>query len=639
MPYAIRNSHIQHLPTLVANQIAAGEVVERPASVVKELLENSLDAGATEVEIEIEKGGINLIRVRDNGCGIRVNELALALNRHTTSKIKCIEDLESLSSLGFRGEALASIAAVARLTLISHFHEANTGYTLQINDIQEMSEPVPIASPVGTCIEVHELFYNTPARRRFLRTPQTEFNHIQETVKKLALSCFNVGFSLKHNRKVLTSLPPATTESLQQQRIAKLCGQEFLEHTLDVHEDREALQLHGWISMPTYSRSQANMQYFFLNGRFIRDKLINHAVRQAYRDVLYRDRHACYVLYLTLDPKLVDVNVHPTKHEVRFAESEQVHHFIVATLQRHLATTMPKTEENTQPQSIVATEPEKITKNTESTLPSLTYHIQPKPTRSAVQETLQTYQTLAAPNSSKITVPQVSNAFESEKTENFTEKITVPQVSNAFESEKTENFTEAIMPPLGYALGQLLGIYILAENKKGLVLVDMHAAHERITYEQLKVVWQTKKNNDVQQLLVPETLSLNDQEIATAKQYETFFKRLGFKFDFSDKKHLLILEVPNVLQKTNIGTLVQDVLADLIYLGVSDRIEEQILTKLASIACHRSVRANHQLNLAEMNNLLRQMEHTERSNQCNHGRPTWIQLTQKELDALFMRGK
>ena len=603
--------HIQRLPPLVANQIAAGEVVERPASVVKELLENSLDAGATQIEIDIEKGGANLIRVRDNGCGIRPEELVLALNRHATSKIHCIEDLDNLHSLGFRGEALASIAAVARLTLTSHFHEADTGYSLQMNDVQTIPEPVPIASPVGTCVEVHELFYNTPARRRFLRTPQTEFNHIQETVKKLALSCFNVGFTLQHNRKVLLNLPPATTGQLQQQRLAKLCGQEFLNHILVVQEARETLQLHGWISKPTYSRSQADMQYFFLNGRFIRDKLINHAVKQAYRDVLYRERHACYVLYLTLDPKFVDVNVHPTKHEVRFVESEQIHHFIVATLQRHLAETMPKSSEDLQSPQPISEDTLKTEEKIASSPTKLPiYQVAPRISSSAVQESIHTYQVLTKPE----------------------------ELTNSPSEKNVEDFTATALPPLGYALGQLLGIYILAENDKGLVLVDMHAAHERITYEQLKTVWQTQQN-DVQQLLVPEKLSVNEQEVAIAKEYETFFQTLGVTFDFSQEHYLTILTVPPLLQKTDVASLIQDMLADLAHLGVSDRMEEYILAKLATFACHHSLRAHHQLNLAEMNNLLRQMEQTERSNQCNHGRPTWVQLTQKELDALFMRGK
>ncbi len=603
---------IHTLPKLLANQIAAGEVVERPASVVKEVLENSLDARADHIEIDIEQGGVALIRIRDNGFGIRRDELLLALNRHSTSKIKNLDDLERINSLGFRGEALASIASISRLILNSRFYNEEMGHCVRLDGHEKVAKPEPVAHPVGTTLEIRDLFYNTPARRKFLRTEKTEFGHVHETIKRLALSRFDVSFKLTHNRKNLMSLKVAQHEEEQLQRVALLCGAEFIDHVLKINEDSDDMQLSGWITQPTYSRSQPDMQYFFVNGRIVRDKFINHAIRQAHEDVLYSGRHPSYVLYLKIDPGEVDVNVHPTKNEVRFSQSQQVHHFLVHTLQNHLAQTSPghigPPSETHIPerQSIVLPPSTLSTKDTtESAKPFLQYKID-RPSVSAIHETRETYEALQTP--------------------------LLPKKS---EEAKSDN---KIIPPLGYALAQLRGVYILAENADGLILVDMHAAHERITYERMKSVWQAN-NSSAQVLLVPISVAVSEHEAEIAEQHFNLFNKLGFDINRVGQETLVVRQVPTLLSDANIPVLVRDVLADLSHLGVSPRLQENMQEILATLACHSSVRANRQLTLSEMNALLRDMEKTERSNQCNHGRPTWTQLSMKELDSLFLRGR
>ena len=581
------------MPTLIANQIAAGEVVERPASVVKELLENSLDAKADNIEIEVEQGGVALIRVRDDGFGIRHTELAIALNRHSTNKIRDLDDLEHINSLGFRGEALASIASISRLILSSHFHDEDRGYCIRLHSIDTSLTPEPVAHPLGTTVEIRDLFYNTPARRKFLRTDKTEFNHITETVKRLSLSRFDVGFKLTHNRKLIITLKPALTEEEQLQRVATLCGPEFIEHVLKIGKNSGEIKLSGWITQPTYSRSQPDMQYFFVNGRIIRDKLINHAIRQAYEDVLYSGRHPSYVLYLTINPNEVDVNVHPSKNEVRFIQTGLVHGFLVATLKDYLATTSPVNpiEPNTDKTELISTFAPKY--------PSFST----PPSAAQIRETNQIYQALQ------------------------------PEVL----ADNEVNEIRAI-PPLGYALAQLHGIYILAENINGLVLVDMHAAHERITYEKLKAAWQLQ-DVTVQSLLVPITVTVSEKEAEQAEQHLKLFEQLGFEISRAGPEILTVRQIPALLIDSDIAKLIADVLADLSQFATSSRLQEHELEILATSACHNSVRANRHLTIGEMNALLRDMETTERSNQCNHGRPTWIQLNLKELDSLFLRGR
>ncbi|RKZ42707.1 MAG: DNA mismatch repair endonuclease MutL, partial [Gammaproteobacteria bacterium] len=589
------------LPPLIANQIAAGEVVERPASVVKELLENSLDAKADNIEVDIEQGGIALIRVRDNGFGIRQKELLLALDRHSTSKIKDLDDLNRINSLGFRGEALASIASISRLMLSSRFYNDEVGHCVRLEGQVEPSTSEPIAHPVGTTLEIRDLFYNTPARRKFLRTDKTEFGHIHETIKRLALSRFDVCFKLTHNHKTLMALKVAPTEEEQLQRVAMLCGPDFVEQVLNIQETSSELQLTGWITQPTYSRSQPDMQYFFVNGRIIRDKLINHAIRQAYEDVLYSGRHPGYVLYLKIDPSELDVNVHPTKNEVRFAQSELVHHFLVNTLQNRLAKTSP---------SQVGGPPIHPPQTSPATSTHKQLNLPKRPSASAIRETTQIYEALQAPLLSEESFPDP-------------EDYTIPSQP---------------IPPLGYALAQLHGVYILAQNAEGLVLVDMHAAHERITYEKMKSTWQAD-NLSAQILLVPVTVSVSEHEAEIAEQQLELFNQLGFEISRAGPETLIVRQIPMLLTDANVTMLVRDVLADLSHFDISNRLQENVQKILATLACHTSVRANRQLSLTEMNALLRDMENTERSNQCNHGRPTWTQMSLKELDSLFMRGR
>jgi len=597
---------ISLLPIHIANQIAAGEVVERPASVVKELLENSLDAGATSIEIDIERGGIHLIKIHDNGHGIRHDELTLALSRHATSKIKRLEDLNQITSLGFRGEALTSIASVSRLILYSHFHQAENGYCIRLKEQENIPIIEPVSHPMGTTVEVRDLFYNVPARRKFLRTEKTEFTHIYEMLKRLALSRFSVHFSLKHNQKLLFNLRIASDEIQQLQRISTLCGQEITTSLLPIKQNTEDLQLTGWISHPTHSRGQPDMQYFFVNGRSIRDKLINHAIKQAYQDVLHHQRHPCYFLFLQVNPENIDVNVHPTKNEIRFAESQLIHRFIVKTLQNHLAKPLLSNQSTIKQSDNIASEtPPVITKN-DSPFNQLP-HDYPKPTpvrSQQVQETIQLYQALAVP------------------------KTPHPEPEQIVISQETEK--------LGYALAQLHNIYILAENKEGLLLVDMHAAHERILYEKMKSALQNQ-SLQVQKLLMPLSVSITVQESEVIEL--DLFSQFAFDLQLISPELLIVHQIPALLHQVNISLLIKDILADLLHLGVTNRLQVTNDAILATLACHSAVRINRQLSLTEMNQLLREMEQVQRSDQCNHGRPTWVQLTNKELNQLLLRGR
>lgn len=606
-------SPIRLLSAQLANQIAAGEVVERPASVIKELLENSLDAGAQRIEVEVEQGGVRLIRLRDDGCGIPADDLALALSRHATSKIGSLEDLEAVGSLGFRGEALASISSVSRLTLTSRTADADAAWSVRVEG-RDM-EPIlqPAAHPQGTSVEVRDLFFNTPARRKFLRTEKTEFNHVDEVVRRLALSRFDVGFSFAHNARQLYQLRPAHNDLERERRLSLLLGSGFIEHALvvDMQAEASGLRLFGWITQPTHSRSQPDQQYFFVNGRIIRDKVVNHAVRQAYQDVLYHGRHPAFVLYLELDPAGVDVNVHPTKHEVRFRDSRLVHDFIFRSLHRAIAQMRPQpvesaAEVNTRVQaaSELAHEPPEQQ--------SMRFRPAQVPVQAgAVREQLASYAQLATPQQ-------------------------MPDLQG--HSQSSDSSETAELPPLGFALAQLHGIYILAQSADGLVLVDMHAAHERIVYERMKLALVEERLRS-QPLLVPVSLAVSQAEADLAEREQALFDRLGFVVERLGQETLVIREVPVYLARADVEQLLRDVLADMREHGRSHRIEAQIDALLGTMACHGAVRANRQLNLAEMNALLRDMEATERSGQCNHGRPTWIRLSLSELDKLFMRGQ
>lgn len=591
---------IRLLPPQLVNQIAAGEVVERPASVVKEVLENSLDAGARRVEIDIEQGGHALIRVRDDGVGIARDELALALARHATSKIASLEDLEQVASLGFRGEALPSIASVSRLTLTSRTADAAAGWRVVGDGSERVPMPEPAAHPPGTTVEIRDLFFNTPARRKFLRAEATEFKHIEEVVRRIALSRFGVDITLGHNQRVLWRLPAAETRAQRDQRIAKLCGQPFIDQSLHLEHAAAGLHLSGWIAQPTFSRSQADLQHFFVNGRMVRDKLIAHAVRQAYQDVLFHGRHPAFVLYLEIDPATVDVNVHPAKHEVRFRDSRLVHDFLFRSLHEALADVRPGADVATSATAIAAIS---TPRSAERIVPQQ----QPMPLR--VAEQLTSYAALHPRADVEPAAPAL------------------PAVD-----------AEHAAAPLGYALAQLHGIYVLAQNAAGLVLVDMHAAHERITYERLKRGFDDEGIR-AQPLLVPVTVAVSEREAALAEEAAAVFAELGLEIDRLGPERLVVRQIPTLLRDADVPTLVRDVLSDLSEHGFSTRLREAHNAVLATMACHGSVRANRQLSIAEMNALLRDMERTERSGQCNHGRPTWVQLRLEELDRLFLRGQ
>jgi len=618
---------IQSMPVQLVNQIAAGEVVERPASVVKELLENSLDAGATKVVIDVEKGGSKLIRISDNGHGIHKDDLVLSLSPHATSKIRSLDDLEEVTSLGFRGEALPSIASVSHLKLTSQWQGSDETWQVTM-DNSRAGDITPAANQPGTTIEVRDLFFNVPARRKFLRTEKTEFSHLDDVVKRISLSRFDVDISLRHNQRVVKQLRAASSRLEQEKRIAEICGPAFVEQAAYMDFDFEGLRLWGWIAQPTFSRSQADMQYFYVNGRVVKDRLVTHAVRQAYSDVLFHGRHPAYVLFFECDPATVDVNALPGKHEVRFRQSRQVHDFLFRAIHKSIAEITvgdAKTHDYSQ-------------------------YAQPSHAGSADS---QQHDVNTAGQHFQQPVSQVSMPFAvAEQRRAYTEFATYP-TANAANSADLARFIDSRdaatssegsaemppdMPPLGYARAQLHGIYILAENAQGMVLVDMHAAHERITYERLK----TAREGDgisSQPLLVPLVLSVSAKEAQLVEDNGELFSQLGFEVDRVADESIKLRQVPVILSNTDVESLLRDVLSDLLVHGRSSRIQQEINEILSTMACHGSVRANRKLTIEEMNALLRDMEITERSGQCNHGRPTWIQLSIAELDKLFMRGQ
>jgi len=609
---------IKRLSPQLANQIAAGEVVERPASVVKELLENSIDAGATQIEIDIEQGGIRLIRIRDNGKGMFKEDMPLALSRHATSKIYQAEDLERVNSLGFRGEALPSISSVSRLSLRSRTADDENGWQLQGDGREIASDPEPVAHPLGTTLEVRDLFYNTPARRKFLKTEKTEFSHLEEVIKRIGLSNYSVGISLRHNQTPRLNLHPATTQEAKEKRIANVCGKPFIENSIYLEIEAVGLKLYGWVGLPTFTRSQGDLQYFYVNGRMIKDRLVTHAVRQAYHDVIYHGRHPAYVLYLEIDPALVDVNAHPTKHEVRFRESRTVHDFIYRSLHHALGKVRPGDEE----------------KKTESEF------VNASPASYTASETAQG-------NSSSVSRPQMTQQDNmalqvAEQMAAYRSLHSMPSSAPAVipdqQTAKNSLGVAEGMPPLGFAIAQLHGIFILSQNEQGMIVVDMHAAHERITYERMKTAYENE-NIISMPLLVPLNISVSEKEAAIADENHQLFSNFGFEVDRLGVETVVVRQIPSMLKDANIDGLVRDVLADIIRFGSSERIRQSVNELMGTMACHGSVRANRQLTIPEMNALLRDMERTERSGQCNHGRPTWVQLSMKQLDALFMRGQ
>ncbi len=632
-------ARIELLSPRLANQIAAGEVVERPASVIKELLENSLDSGAKRIDVDVEQGGVKLLRVRDDGRGIPADDLPLALARHATSKIRNLEDLEQVMSLGFRGEALASISSVSRLTLTSRTRDADQAWQVETEGREMASRVQPAAHPVGTSVEVRDLFFNTPARRKFLKTEKTEFDHLQEVIKRLALARFDVAFHLRHNGKTILSPHEAHDDAARARRVAAICGAGFLEQALPIEIERNGLHLWGWVGLPTFNRSQADMQYFFVNGRAVRDKLVAHAVRQAYRDVLFNGRHPTFALFFEVDPSAVDVNVHPTKHEVRFRDGRMVHDFLYGTLHRALGDVRPE-DQLAAPAAVTGMvrptglEAGEFGPQGEMRLAANALLEQPQAqpsfntTQAAGSAAGAGFQYQYSPRPQSVGVP----AAEAQAA--YREFFAPLPEANATALPAGQDD----IPPLGYALAQLKGIYILAENAQGLVLVDMHAAHERIMYERLKVAMASEGLSG-QPLLVPESLAVSQREADCAEEHVSWFQRLGFELQRLGPETLAIRQIPALLKQAEANRLVQDVLADLMEYGTSDWIQAHLNELLGTMACHGAVRANRRLALPEMNGLLRDMESTERSGQCNHGRPTWTQLGLDDLDKLFLRGR
>ncbi|MBB5016669.1 DNA mismatch repair endonuclease MutL [Rehaibacterium terrae] len=600
---------IRQLPDVLVNQIAAGEVVERPASVVKELVENALDAGATRLDIDLEEGGIRLIRIRDDGGGIASGELPLAVSRHATSKIATLDDLEQVATLGFRGEALPSIASVSRFALISRTADAAHGARLEV-DGGRVGEVVPHPHPAGTTVEVRDLFYNVPARRRFLRAERTELGHIEEWLRSLALARPSVELRLNHNGRLLRHYRPLREGADPLARVAEALGEDFTRQCLRVDHAAAGLRLHGWVGLPTASRSSADQQYFYVNGRAVRDRVVAHAVKQAYADVLFHGRHPAFVLFLELDPRRVDVNVHPAKHEVRFRDGRLVHDFVFRTLHEALADTRAGAVATAEAKAPLPAVPSAATRAAWAPAP------QQGGLGLSVREQVANYAALYG-------APAVAASIAT---------APLPAAGEA------EGEAEGEAPPLGYALAQLHGVYVLAENAHGLVLVDMHAAHERITYERLKRA-QEGEGIRAQPLLVPLSLAVSEREADAAEEHADALASLGFELQRSGPQSLSVRSIPVLLDGVDVRQLVLDVLADFIEHGGSRRVEQERNGLLATMACHASVRANRRLTVPEMNALLRDMEATERSGQCNHGRPTWVQLGMADLDKLFLRGR
>lgn len=636
---------IRQLPEHLINQIAAGEVIERPASIVKELVENSLDAGATRCQVDIEQGGLERIRVRDDGRGIAADELELALSRHATSKITSMSDLESVGTMGFRGEALPSIASVSRLTLSSKTHDAETAWLLRYrHDGTLEKEPAP--HPAGTTVDVRSLFYNVPARRKFMRTPRTEYSRCEAVVKTLAMANSHCAFTMTHNSKATFECKAADSQPLRNTRITRILGKPFGEAARVVEiegpvVDGSQLYLRGWVADPSFSRSQADMQYFYVNNRMVKDKVIAHAVKQAYSDLIYHQRFPAFVLFLEMDPRAVDVNVHPGKQEVRFRDSQLVHSFIRRSLKAFLATVTPADVagvegalafEGAEPGSgFSAGSSAQFSSANGATLGSSSsgqFGHGAAPYQSSiplgVREQFEGMSRLGAtnPNAPKPIDPYARNSAAALGEDNA--------------MHDAQDDTKA--PPLGFALAHLHGVYVLAQNAKGLIIVDAHAAHERITYERLKLEY-NEGNIKTQALLVPISVSVSEAEADCCELQSQCLKDLGLNVDRLGLEEVRVREVPVMLGHADCSALLKDVLSDMTEYGTSERIKQAIDAVLSSMACHGSVRANRILTVIEMNALLRQIESTPNSGQCNHGRPTWTQLDMQSLDALFLRGR
>lgn len=650
---------IQRLSPLLANQIAAGEVIERPSAIVKELLENSLDAGADQIDIDIEQGGVGLVRVRDNGTGIHPEDLALVCCRHATSKIERTDDLAHITSFGFRGEALASIGAVSRLTVSSAI-EGNTGWQISITGEDAGPHQSPCAHPKGTTIEVQDLFFNTPVRRKFLRSERTEFEHIDELVKRVALSASHVGLQLKHNQRLIRRYLPAPLRSAAcADRLSALCGPAFVEQALYIESNGAGMGLHGWIALPAFSRSQPDLQYCYVNNRIIRDKLIAHAIKQAYADVLYRDRFPAYVLFLEIPPDQVDVNVHPTKHEVRFREGRIVHGFLLRSVQDALASPAPPEETPSSTAGPIHKAHGALEADTakaplsHAILPMATVAARARQHSLVLHDQQPSYKALPeGAFSAKAPLPTLlhksatltahpSSASLSKKERPLpppTQSTTSNQKALALEKGETQEQSLAEMPPLGHALGQLHGTYVLAENSQGLIIVDMHAAHERILYEKMKKAFSLAQLG-TQTLLVPLVLHARPHEAAYIETEQAYFQQLGFVIERIGLDSIVVRSVPHLLSHCEIGPLVLDTVTDMMAHGGLTQAEEKSHHILRTLACQAAIKANRRLSTTEIDALLRDMEQTPYYQQCNHGRPTVVQLSMADLDKMFLRGR
>lgn len=639
-------SRIHRLPDHLVNQIAAGEVVERPASALKELLENSLDADASRITVDLGQGGIQLIRVNDDGNGISQDDLSLALHRHATSKISSLDDLEQVSTLGFRGEGLASIASVSRMTLVSRTADSEHAWSVSALD-GALEAPEPAAHAPGTTVEVADIYFNTPARRKFLKSESTEFAHCATVFERVALAYPHVEFLLRHNGRVVNRLP---SESLAD-RVGRLLGKDFVAAALDIDEAAGPLAIAGFAASPSLSKAGRDAQYCFVNGRFVRDKLLAHAVRQAYRDVLHHERQPCYALFLRVPPEAVDVNVHPTKVEVRFRESQAVHQFVFHAVNRRLATTRTREagqadtgDDRPADTDAPDTDAPAIRPDTASPTPhysaggngsaGFAYRGGTRPLDlKAAEGGLDTYRLLFGDIESRERASAGVRPAGSDDGD-----APAPQTGSPLAPAPALTTGDDTLPPLGFAIAQLHGVYVLAQNAAGLIIVDMHAAHERIVYERLKRAFD-RDGLPNQPLLIPVTFPADRFEVATAADQAELLARLGFELTVLGPAQLAVRARPALLADADPVSLARATLAEVRELGASEAITARRDEMLATMACHGAVRANRPLTLTEMNALLRDMEATERSDQCNHGRPTWRQLSMKELDGLFLRGQ
>jgi DNA mismatch repair protein MutL len=595
---------IRVLPEQLIHQIAAGEVVERPASVIKELVENSLDAGATRIEVEIEDGGVRLCRVRDDGAGIERDELALALSRHATSKILTIDDLERVATLGFRGEALPSIASVSRMRLISRTRGADVGYAIGA-DNGVLTPPEPAPHPFGTTVEVRDLFFNVPARRKFLRAERTETQHIERMIERLALSSFATSFVLRSGRRTLVELPGAQSQIDRERRVAQIVGEEFIANAMYIEHESAGCRLTGWLCQPTFARAQPDLQHFYLNGRVLRDRLVASAIRLGYRDVMFHGRYPAFVLFMEMDPGMVDVNAHPAKLEVRFRDPRHVHDFLFGTVERFLRETYAGSRVSAPPPATAA-----------SILPASDAPAPVWPARGPQQSRLE-LRVADAP----APAPFVSPAPMREEPATVDENDQTPET-----------------PPLGFALAQLHGVYILSQAPDGLILVDMHAAHERTMYEKLKAAL-AQGGVPMQPLLEPYTFNVSPGEADVLEEQASALLQAGLEIVRSGPASVQVRALPALLAARDIDALVRRIAADLLAVGATRGVDEAINEVLGTIACHGAVRAHRNLSVPEMNALLREMERTVRSDQCNHGRPTWTYISMQDLDRMFLRGR